>query len=455
MNALSATILVVLLLVVLLGSRHAAILAMAAGVIFLAQVGIDVVGINVYPQRFLEFAGFVRVIVRKEFSFSQLCRMDRTFLLLYGYTMVALLLRSGDMTTTEIVAPSVDAFFSYFTFRGLLTNMGDVRKFLRTFVFLLVPFVAMVVEQRVTRRNPFEAVGGNPKMSRREGGVRAQATFQHASLLGTFAASFLAFYIGLALSKADRKSGLAGMGLCLTIVWATNSGAPASCVMVGVAGWTLWIFRAQMRSVRRVMAALFVALALAMKAPIWYLLARVADITGGDGFHRARLMDMAFQDLGKWWFLGMSRRETARWFPYTLDSGVADLTNVYLLFGISGGLGALLVLIALLKFGYGSVGKALAILRSSGEAKRDEELFCWGLGVMLVIHTFNWLSITYFDQVNIIWFMQLAIVTSVTQSIITSEKDTGPRPNSPGLLTSRHAQIARFPLRPADQKAWR
>ena len=50
-----------------------------------------------------------------------------------------------------------------------------------------------------------------------------------------------------------------------------------------------------------------------------------------------------------WWFAGMPMSETVHWFPYVLlQTGAADITNNYLQFGITAGLGAMLLLILLL-----------------------------------------------------------------------------------------------------------
>ena len=71
MNAVSGTILVVLLVVVCFAPRRWALLAMMAGVFFLTQGhSVDVAGLNLYPIRFLSTAAFSRVLVRRELAWS-------------------------------------------------------------------------------------------------------------------------------------------------------------------------------------------------------------------------------------------------------------------------------------------------------------------------------------------------------------------------------------------------
>ena len=44
-----------------------------------------------------------------------------------------------------IIGESVDAFLCYFTFRGLVRDMEDMREFLRAFIVLLAPYAVMIL----------------------------------------------------------------------------------------------------------------------------------------------------------------------------------------------------------------------------------------------------------------------------------------------------------------------
>src|SRR5208337_3765143 len=133
MNATSASILIFLIVVVLAAPKRWAILGMGAGVLYLTQhVPIDVFGVHMFLVRFLEMACFVRVIARREFTFSNMNELDRLFLLLYGYTTIVFLLRSSDDQLYQI-GLAVDAMFCYFIFRGLIADIDDFRWFLRAF----------------------------------------------------------------------------------------------------------------------------------------------------------------------------------------------------------------------------------------------------------------------------------------------------------------------------------
>ena len=255
-------------------------------------------------------------------------------------------------------------------------------------------------------------------------------SFRNPDLLGTLGASFLPLYIGLACSKAGRRLAVFGIVLCLIIVWACNSGGAMSSAAVVVLGWAMWRIRFKMSLVRRVMAVTIVLLAIVMKAPIWYLLDRVSHITGGDGWHRAYLLDVSFQHLGMWWFIGMDRLDTSDWFAYSLAEG-ADISNQFLIFGLNAGLGAIILFILLLTRAFRLLGRALAGVRSNLHSPSQNEFMLWGLGVMLTAHIVNWLGISYFDQIYVVWFMQLAAISTVSESCVNAAVAPAPAGISP------------------------
>ncbi len=416
MNSLSASILLSLIVVVLSTSRRWALLGMAAGVLYLTQAAaIDVLGFNMFAVRFLELAGFIRVMARREFSFSNLNELDRLFLFLYAYTTIVFLLRSNEGQVYAI-GVAVDAALCYFIFRGLVADIDDFRWFLGALIVLLIPYVYLLFIEMRTAQNPFSLLGGPVIVEQlRKGRVRCHGSFRNSDLLGTLGASFLPLYLALTMGRKDRKWGLIGIALCLAIVFFSNSGGPIAAAAVAVAGWLLWPMRKKMRVFRRGLVSMLVALALVMKAPIWFLPGKISDFTGGDGYHRSKLIDMAIKTLREWWLWGMSIAQTADWFPYiNKGTGAADITNQYVAFGLTGGLMAMVLFIWLLVKCYENLGKALNIVRANSTAPAETEFLLWGLGVMLAVHIANWFGITYFDQTYVLWFMQLAAIVNIS-----------------------------------------
>jgi hypothetical protein len=415
---------------IFLGSRRWALLSAALGILYLTLAqSIQVAGFTVYAFRILAMALFVRVVWRKEFP-PHLNQIDRLLLAAYLYFVIVFLLRAreGEGYAYQI-GIAVDTFLWYFSFRALLKSIDDYHWLLRGLVFLLVPYAGFVFLETTTWRNHFAAIGGvelvnaGEEMWFRNGRLRALGTFGNPSLLGTVAATFFPLYLSLWFSRLGRGVALAGGTTCLLIVWASNSGGPIGCIAFAAAGWAMWSLRRHMRGVRVSMVLVLLALGVTMDAPIWYLLAKLSAATGGDGWHRAALLDVAFQNLDKWWLAGMPAAETSTWLPYTNTStGAVDMTNNFLVFGVASGLGAMALLIALVVQAFRSVGGALAMARQS--ETKPQELLLWGIGVMLATHIFNWFAITYWDQSNLIWLLHLALVSSLTQEVVPRQTST-------------------------------
>lgn len=428
MNPIGGTILVVLLAIIMGGSRRVALLGAFAGILYLTQgQQLNVGGFNMFAIRFIELGAFTRVMARREFSFSSLNLIDKLFIVFQIFTTVIFLLRTDEGQAYQI-GVTVDAFLAYFAFRGLISSFDDFREFCIGSVYLLIPFTLLVMIESITRQNPFNIMGGVLYGDwMREGRLRCQGSFRHPSLLGTLGACLIPLYIGLFMSHIRRGLAILGIILCLMIVFASNSGGPLNATAFGLLGWGFWRLRLKMKLVRRLLVVFLFILGMSMKAPIWYLLAKMSALTGGDGWHRSYLMDVAFQNLGKWWFVGMPFTETWDWFPYGLTTtGAADITNVFIAYGLTAGLGSIVLFILLLVKAYSRIGRTLAEIRSGLTGDSTNEYLVWALGVVLTVHIVNWLGITYFDQTNALWLLQLAALSTVTGNVLSS---------SPALVT--------------------
>jgi len=433
MNFISISISVIIICVILIASRRWAIIAMTAGVLYLTQhISVDVLGFNIFPSRFMEIAGLIRIIARREFSFSNLNSIDRIFLLLYSYSTITFILRSNEGQAYAI-GSAVDATFCYFIFRGLISDIDDFRWFLRAFAILLIPYVCLLFVEMQTSQNPFSLLGKVLPEMFREGRVRCMGSFRHPSLMGSLGASFLPLYIGLIFSRSMRIYATIGIILCLGIVWFSNSGGPVGFAAAGVLGWSMWPYRDRMRLVRRVAVICIAALVLIMKAPIWYLPTHFS--ISGDAWHRSHLMDVAVHHLGEWWLWGMPLTNTSEWFAYGLGTAdQADITNQFVSFGLSAGLISIVMFVWLLTRAFQNLGRKLAEMRLATVWSFESECLLWGLGVMLVGHITNFLAITYFDQFYVIWFMQLAFISNLTMDADTSS----------GAVPSKSQSVGQF-----------
>jgi hypothetical protein len=426
MSPISAILLCCISIWVLTAPRRWALVGTVVGLIYLTQGHLFQLGdFNFMPNRVLVYLCFARVVARREFSFSAVNKMDIMFVVLYAYVTVVLILRPEESIYLRL-AKAMDVFGAYFGFRGLIYHLDDFKWLLRVLALILVPFVSLIAFESTTAKNLFSIVGGNTAVWMRDDSVRCFGSFRHPSLLGSLGATFFPLYVGLLFDKQNRGRAILGIGLSMAIVYFSSSGGPLSAWATGIIGWLMWYWRKKMRIVRWVAAAGVLALAVVMKAPIWYLLAKISSVTGGTGWHRAYLIDIAIRYIDRWWLLGIPLKETHGWFPYNLAAtGGADVTNQYIAFGFQGGLLAIglffLFLINALKL----VGTALNEVRSSFGRPSTDEFLLWGMGVMLAVHLSNWLGITYWDQFAAVWLLQAAAVSGACTSWSSRSESSG------------------------------
>jgi hypothetical protein len=137
------------------------------------------------------------------------------------------------------------------------------------------------------------------------------------------------------------------------------------------------------------------ALAMVMKAPIWYLLAKV-DFIGGHAWGRGYLVEQFVQHFSDWWLVGTD--QNAGW-----GDGLWDRCNGYVAEAGSGGLLSLGLLIALISRGFGIAGRFRK--RSSG----NQAWLAWCVGSTLFAHVIELQGISYWDQMSVPWFLFLAM----------------------------------------------
>jgi len=194
----------------------------------------------------------------------------------------------------------------------------------------------------------------------------------------------------------------------------------------------LWPWRQQMRLLRWGMLLGLTALHLGMKAPVWFLLARVDIVEGSTGYHRAYLIDRAIANFSDWWLIGT--KSTWNWADK--DAHLFDVTNAYIANGATGGILALILFVAIIALCFKAVGRTVRL--GENTASKADRIMVWSLGASLFAHAATFLSVTYFDQNFVNWYLLLAMISSVAGS---------------SLLMSRPAFFAQLGAVPAAAQA--
>jgi hypothetical protein len=177
----------------------------------------------------------------------------------------------------------------------------------------------------------------------------------------------------------------------------------------GVGALLLWRYRHSMRALRWGAIGLYAALAITMKAPVYYLIARIDVVGGSTGWHRSRLIESAFQHLNEWWFAGTDY--TRHWMQEGMDwdQTQVDITNHYLSMGVVGGIPLVFLFIAAIATAFSFVGQYVR----RDDRPAQERFVAWTLGAALFAHVATFISVSYFDQSIVFLYVTLAAMGSL------------------------------------------
>ncbi len=375
---------------------------------------------NFTMVRILVVFGIVRMLVRGDQMVVRMNMLDKAMIAwaISSVVTYTLLWQTGHAFVNRM-GMCMDTVGIYFLCRLYLADIRDINRILRFCAILLIPLaVAMIIEFR-TDKNPFSFLGGVPLLSEiRYGRVRCQGSFRHPILMGTFGATMLPLIVSLWWGKKARILAVLGGLSCLIIVACAGSSGALMAAGYGIIGLLAWTIRFRMKMVRWAMILGVIVLQLIMKAPFWYILARLSSVTGGTGWHRAYLIDQAIRYLDQWWLLGT--KATVTWMPTGLliDPNNTDITNQYLVEGVHGGLITMGLFIAVVALGFIGVGKAI---RDLEDRDFSEKIVVWAMGAALFAHAISFISVSYFDQIQVFWYFLMAAIAVVFNSASPAE----------------------------------
>ena len=411
MSIVGFVIRLVRLLLVVVSSRRTAAISAFAGLMFLTQgQQIDIAGFHFTALRLILLAGIARAISRNELRSMPNNPIDKLVLAFAAAAAVLYTIRIG--TAAALVyqlGRTYDILLSYFLFRALIRNPQEAKDCIDAIASLMIPFAALMAFEAFTGHNVFSAFGGIQEAPEiRDGHFRCQGSFRSPITAGTLGATFLPLFAGLNSRGKPKVRSIAGTAACCIVVIAARSSGPLLSVCAGIGGLCLWKWRRYTKWFRRGAYFGLIILHLIMKAPVWFLFARISDLVGGGGWHRSELIDQAVNHFGSWWLMGTS--DTGDWMPTQLEnSGTADLTNQFVSAGVGGGLLALLLFILLIVKSFSVLGAALKGI-AGNDLKRERLL--WALGAALFTTVINFLSVSYFDQIEAVFYFLLACIAA-------------------------------------------
>jgi hypothetical protein len=418
--------------------RHLVIVPILLGACFIAPAQrIVLLTVDLDFLRVLILIGWLRLCVRSELFTIRLNQLD---LILILWTVIGTLMWIARCST---LGPAIyqlgrafDILAGYFLCRHLIRDWHAVTTVARAAAVISVPVAIAFVIENQSGHNVFHNFGGVPESSRiRAGRRRCQGAFAHPILAGCFWA-ILAPLIASLWFQRNRLRWLAPVGfICAgTITALTASSTPIGVLFVVAVAWLLFPARTLTPLMRWGVLFAIIILQLVMVKPIWHLIARIGFVDGSTSWYRYKLIDEFVRRFDEWWLAG-SDSYFAWW-----DWGLEDVTNQYVLEGLSGGLVTLLLFIAVLVVGFRTIGR----VRRRSEDDRPRSIFAWSIGVMLLGHCCAFIGVSYFGQMDILLSITLGMIGSLATPAAAPFASCNRmilRVEEPAIAEARHAGV--------------
>lgn len=383
--------------------RHAAIPLLLAAA-YTTRLPIVVVGpANLSVLRVLVLVGMVRVLMRRE-RVANLNAID-VLLLLWATVLLGTSVFHNSNVWTYRIGQVLGELGVYGLCRVFIQDDTDVRRLFRVLCFALAPLAVLLLLEKYNAYNFFTIIGANLPLNIRDGRVRATGPFAHAILAGTVGA--ICVPMALCLWRRHRVSAVVGVCTGLGILVASTSSGPIMMLTFTVIGLLLWNVRMLLSVIRWGAVAGIAVLALVMKAPVYFLIARI-DIAGGStGWYRAQLIRSSIEHFNEWWAVGTDY--TRHWMAsgiYANDTQT-DIVNHFVAMGVAGGLPLFIAFVLVLWAAFREVGRGL----QASESQSPERVFLsWTLGSMLFGEVMSFLAISPYDQSVSFFYLLLAAI---------------------------------------------
>lgn len=379
--------------------------------------GVEIGPFHFTVIRILIAVGLIRVVVKSENIADGMNSLDWLMLVWAGWAMVSSLFhKPPSQAFVNRLGLAYNSCGIYFLVRVFCQCSDDLRALCRCTAILLIPVAVGMLYEVVAIHNLYSLLGGVPDTPQfREGRFRAFGPFAHPILAGTVGATCLPLLIGI--WPQDRKFAFAGVAACFCMIFASASSGPILSAMAAFAALFMWRYKAFLRQIQWLAVLGLIALAVAMKAPVYYLIARM-DLTGGStGWHRAALIESAIRQIDEWWMAGTDY--TRHWMPtgVSWSPDHTDITNEYLNMGVIGGLPLMSLFIATLAVAFIFVGR---IQQGSNDLPGETRFMIWGFGAALFAHAVSFISVSYFDQSILFVYMTLAAIGSAYSGTVTT-----------------------------------
>jgi hypothetical protein len=398
--------LVVFVLLAVMLPRRSALLPLILASCFISPAQrVALGGLDFTILRILVLVSIIRIFARGEHKALRLGSIDVAVIVWTLVSSLAYIAREASLGALIYkLGKSIDYMGAYFMFRLFIRSWKDFDRTVRFFVVSSIPLALAFMIEKSTGYNAFSVFGGIPEYTiARMGNLRCQGPYPHPIIAGSFWMSLMPLIIpGWWRGSRNRRWTVFGTISAIIIIITCSSSTPLLGVFFGLIAVAFFPFRRFLRPIRWAAVLSLIALHAVMKAPVWFLIARVDAVGGSTGYHRAFLIDETIRHFSEWALLGT--HSTGNWGYY-----LHDVTNQYILEGVRGGFLALLLFVLILGLSFQKVGRMVR----QNSTDRTRLYASWGLGVAMFAHCWMFIGVSYFGQVWIVWYMTLAMIAGL------------------------------------------
>jgi hypothetical protein len=426
LNPLSAAVMMLAVILITVLPRRMAMVPILAALCFLpAGQYLKIAGLHFFLYRLVLLASLARVAVRGELRLIHWCLLDTlVFLWVTAFVVLGSVSNSGSASFITQAGMTFGWLSGYIVARCLLRERDDFLLQIRFLAIMVIPLAAAMVVERATGTNVFSILGERSSFAAlsgmeetgallRDGEVRAQGSFSHPILAGTFGATLLPLMVGVIWlrNRGLKWSGVVG-SICLgLIIWAAHSSGALLAAWGSMATLCIWRLRHSLRLVCIGLVLVVLGLQAGMNRPVWWIFDTISSFTGGTGWHRSYIIDAAIRHWEEWWLVGTPR--TVHWGGFPPAPGNPeniDITNEYIAMAVNGGALTLILFLVILWTCFKKVGSAFHARQ--GSIKPETEWLAWCTGIALLAHCISFFSIAYYDRTIFFFFWLLTAIAA-------------------------------------------
>lgn len=395
--------------------RRYVIVPVLLGMLLIPQDSVLMIGgLHLPPVRVIAFIACIRALAPKMGLPSQAfgggwMPFDTLFSCWALARSLMVIISSG---TSAVLVNEMGHLWTYFgvyiVLRSFIQDEEDIQRVIQVMAVVAAINAVEMLYEHFRVQNLFASILGGVQAvpSIRNGSVRSQGSFQHAILGGVYGGTLIGLLLWLWFTGKSRVLAVVGIISGLTMVITSASSTPLTAVAGTVLAICLWPFRSRMRLLRWGFGLALLGLHLVMKAPVWFLIARVDIISSSTGYFRAVLIDQFVRHFWDWWLLGNLHYS---WWGDELW----DLSNQFVAEGFVGGLLTVSLFIIMIVVCFSRIGTARKMKMEEGD--RKGEWLMWLLGSALAAHMMAFFGVSYWDQMWVAWAALLVIIIVATR----------------------------------------